>query len=154
MRNLLLIALAAVMFVVAGCGATAPARLDTLPKAAQLKKAHERPLRYKVAFAPIVQDKEGKPKAQFAAAVRTDTAAMRNELARAMREEYITDPQGRRGRAGDRANGPHRAGPETRGLPAGAVQARTGRAPDPPPLTGAGRFRRGIAGDYIRGTPF
>ncbi len=90
-KSLALVLALAVIFVALGCGTSAPAKLAGLPEAVQLKKGHERPLRYNVAFAPIATPKRPKPKGEFSAAVNTDVTAMRNELASTLREFKVFD---------------------------------------------------------------
>jgi hypothetical protein len=90
-KSFLLISLAVAVALAAGCGTTAPGKLADLPKAAQLKQAREGPLRYRVAFPPIMSAQEQKPKSVFAAAVEADTASMRNELAKTLRDFQVFD---------------------------------------------------------------
>jgi hypothetical protein len=90
--SFLLVSLTLAASLAAGCGASAPVRLADLPKAAQLLKSHERPLRYSVAFAPMASAQLQKPKARFGTMVKADTTSMRTELAKALRHfEVFTE---------------------------------------------------------------
>ncbi len=89
-RSLLLIALILALTVAGGCGATAPVKLTEAPGASQLRSSHERPLRYSVAFAPVVDEfavrRTRKPEGEHGAVVKADTGALRAEIAQALRD--------------------------------------------------------------------
>jgi len=85
-RSIVFSLFVAALVFAAGCGATAPVKLMDMPQAAQLSKSHERPLRYNVALAPVAVKPLTKPKGMYAFSVKPDTGAMRNELAKTLKD--------------------------------------------------------------------